>query len=158
MKRLVEECKAIEEGTRSLDQIARVEFECLFDKKALAKEQKGFVRRVREVGRLAEEIADLEKGRLSARRKKQIQELRSRVIKRIQEMSLQHHIINDFFERVQIHCPNGADFARRVASIGKGENRKRRGDKRVKETVAGGGRFPGQENLSADQADSSING
>jgi len=96
MKRLVEECKAIEEGTRSLDQIARVEFECLFDKKALAKEQKGFVRRVREVGRLAEEIADLEKGRLSARRKKQIQELRSRVIKRIQEMSLQHHIINDF--------------------------------------------------------------
>ncbi len=96
MKRLVEECKPIEEGTRSLDQIARVEFECLFDKKALAKEQKSFIRRLRKLGRLAERIEELGKGKVGPRKKKEIDACRQDVFKQIQEMSLQHHIINNF--------------------------------------------------------------
>lgn len=96
MKRFVEECRSIEEGTKSLDQVARVEFECLFDKKALAKEQKKFVQRMREVKRLAADIENLEKGRISVQKKPQIAELKKRVFKRIEEMSLQHHIINNF--------------------------------------------------------------
>lgn len=96
MKRFVEECRSIEEGTKSLDQVARVEFECLFDKRALAKEQKKFVQRMREVKRLAAEIENLEKSRIFVRKKSPITELKMRVFKRIEEMSLQHHIINNF--------------------------------------------------------------
>ncbi len=96
MKRLVEECKPIEEGTKSLDQIARVEFECLFDKKALAKEQKTFVRRLRKVARLAEQIEELSRGKIGPKKKKQIDTCRKSAFKEIQEMSLQHYIINNF--------------------------------------------------------------
>ncbi|MGQ9678821.1 MAG: sigma-70 family RNA polymerase sigma factor [bacterium] len=96
MKRLGEECQSIEEGIKSLDQVARVEFECLFDKKALAKKQKKFVRRMREVKRLSAEIESMEKSGISTRKKQQIAEMKGQVFKHIQEMSLQHHIINNF--------------------------------------------------------------
>lgn len=140
MKRLVEDCKSIEEGTRSLDQVARVEFECLFDKKALAKEQKAFVRRVREVGRIAEEIEKLEKGSSSTRKKTQIKELRSRVIKRIQEMSLQHHIINNFlneFKSVAQNVLTLRDRLRRLEEEGKGKSEEARELKKYLRSTAG---------------------
>lgn len=96
MLRLVEECKPIEEGTKALDQVARVEFECLFDKKALARERTRFVRYLREIQRIAKRIVELSAGKQTIKAKKLVAELRQRAFNRIQALSLQHHIINDF--------------------------------------------------------------
>lgn len=96
MLRLLEECKPVEEGTRSLDQVARVEFECLFDKKALSRERVKFIRHLRDIGRIAERILDLSARPATPKVKKEIADLRRRSFNRIQALSLQHHIINNF--------------------------------------------------------------
>ncbi len=95
MRRLVEECMSIEEGTKSLDQIARVEFECLFDKKALWRDRQRFVRTLREIRRQADRIEVLRQRKSSAAVQRRVDEAKQRVFSRIQSLSLQHHLINN---------------------------------------------------------------
>jgi len=95
MRRLVEECMAIEEGTKSLDQIARVEFECLFDRKALWRDRQKFVRCLREIKREADRIETLRQRKHTSKLQKQIDEAKRKVFSRIQMLSLQHHLINN---------------------------------------------------------------
>jgi RNA polymerase primary sigma factor len=95
MRRLVEECWSIEEGTKSLDQIARVEFECLFDKKALWRDRLKFVRSLKEIRREADKIEALKKRKPSASLNKQMAESRKRVFSRVTALQLQHHLINN---------------------------------------------------------------
>ena len=58
-EKLVEECATVEDGTRSLDQIARVEFECLLNKKALWRDRQKFIRRVKAIKRSVEILKNL---------------------------------------------------------------------------------------------------
>ena len=95
MRRLVEECMAIEEGTKSLDQIARVEFECLFDKKALWRDRQKFVRCLRDIRREADRIEGMQQKKHTARLAKQTSEAKQKVFQRVQALSLQHHLINN---------------------------------------------------------------
>ncbi|MEO0080632.1 MAG: sigma-70 family RNA polymerase sigma factor [candidate division WOR-3 bacterium] len=94
--RLIEECRGVEEGTKPLDQIARVEFECLFDKKALGRDRMKFIRSLREIRRQAEHIIQLESQKRTPRTKKKIEEAKQRIFSGIQALSLQHHLINSF--------------------------------------------------------------
>ncbi|MEO0086125.1 MAG: sigma-70 factor domain-containing protein, partial [candidate division WOR-3 bacterium] len=96
MLRLVDECKSVEDGTKGLDQVARVEFECLFDKKALGRDRLRFIRCLKEIRREAQRIIALEARKPTPRNRKHIQESRRRVFARIQALSLQHHLINNF--------------------------------------------------------------
>lgn len=96
MLRLVEECKSVEDGTKGLDQVARVEFECLFDKKALGRDRLRFIRCLKDIRREAERIMALERRKPTPRNRKLIQESRRRAFARIQALSLQHHLINNF--------------------------------------------------------------
>jgi len=97
MRRLIEECAAVDEGTKSLDQIARVEFECLFDQKALSRDRQRFVGYVRKIAREAERIDGvMQRKTLSERMKRELAEARRRVYKWIKKLQLQHHLINNF--------------------------------------------------------------
>lgn len=96
IRRLIEECKPIEEGTRTLDQIARVEFECLFDKKALARERTRFIRCLREIQKGADRLTELGERKPTSKVKQEIVETKRRIFNKIQLLSLQHQIINNF--------------------------------------------------------------
>lgn len=98
MRRLVDQCQAVEEGTKSLDQIARVEFECLFDKKALGRDRTRFIRCLKDIRREADRIGEMQSRRSGIRVRKKIDESRRRVYERVQSLSLQHHLINNFID------------------------------------------------------------
>jgi len=95
-EKLVEECFSVEEGTRSLDQIARVEFECLLNKKALWRDRQKFIRRVRAIKRSVDALKNLTARKLTSSTQKKIQSLRKHIFKKIQSLTLQHHLLNNF--------------------------------------------------------------
>ncbi|UCG42427.1 MAG: sigma-70 family RNA polymerase sigma factor [candidate division WOR-3 bacterium] len=98
MRKLAEECRSIEEGTKSLDQLARVEFECLFDQKALSRDRQRFINHVRRIKRETNRIDELERSRSRSRTKvaEQIASSRKKVFNSIKRLQLQHHLTNEF--------------------------------------------------------------
>jgi RNA polymerase primary sigma factor len=92
------ECKPLEEGTGSLDQIARIEFKCLINKREMWLEKQKFIRRLRRVKRLFAEWGEL-KAKKTRAAKRRVENIKVRIIKRIQSLSLQHGLINKFIER-----------------------------------------------------------
>jgi RNA polymerase primary sigma factor len=101
--KLVEECRAVEEGSRALDQIARVEFECLFDKKALGRDRQKFINRVRRIERETVALDALLKRTKDGMPTKRLINRKEKVYRWIQQLSLQHHLINNFileFKRI----------------------------------------------------------
>ncbi|MEO0019027.1 MAG: sigma-70 family RNA polymerase sigma factor [candidate division WOR-3 bacterium] len=119
MIRLVEECKPVEDGTRALDQIARVEFECLFDKKALARERTRFIRCLRDIRRAAERLKELQEKKLTNKIKKEIATLKHHVFNRIQALSLQHHIINNFLNEFKAVANKALEYQERLEKLEK---------------------------------------
>jgi RNA polymerase primary sigma factor len=114
MRRLVEECWAVEEGTKSLDQIARVEFECLFDKKALWRDRLRFVRYLKEIRREADRVEGLLVRKQTAVVKRQTAEAKKKVFSRIQALSLQHHLINNLINEFKEKGQQALDVSRRI--------------------------------------------
>ena len=97
LRQLIQECSGIEEGTKSLDQVARVEFECLFDEKALFRDRQKFVATLHKIEREADGIEDMEaKGRGHPRLRAKTDAARERVGSSIKKLALQHHLINNF--------------------------------------------------------------
>ncbi len=96
VEELVEECLSVEDGSRALDQVARVEFECLFDRKAMWRDRQKFVRRVRAIERDTQHLKPLLEKRPQRRYARKIDIMRKKILKRIQSLSLQHHLINQF--------------------------------------------------------------
>ncbi|MFO7675418.1 MAG: sigma-70 family RNA polymerase sigma factor [bacterium] len=100
MRRLVAECVTVEEGARSLDQIARVEFECLFDQKALFRDRQRFINAVKRIGRAADKIEELRARRQAGpAARAQIDELHRKVFGWIRKLQLQHQLINVFMSQ-----------------------------------------------------------
>jgi RNA polymerase primary sigma factor len=99
VEELVDECLSVEDGSRALDQIARVEFECLFDRKAMWRDRQKFIRRVHAIQRDTEILKPLLEKRPQRRYYKKIDALRKKILKRIQALSLQHHLINQFIQK-----------------------------------------------------------
>jgi RNA polymerase primary sigma factor len=97
-EKLVEECFTVEEGTRSLDQIARVEFECLLNKKALWRDRQKFIRRVRAVKRDLENLKKYTERKQTPSLQKRAVLLRKHMFSKIQSLSLQHHLLNNFIQ------------------------------------------------------------
>jgi RNA polymerase primary sigma factor len=95
-EKLVEECFTVEEGTRSLDQIARVEFECLLNKKALWRDRQKFIRRVRAIKHDVDALKNIANRKMTPRLQKKTATLRKHIFTKIQSLSLQHHLLNNF--------------------------------------------------------------
>jgi RNA polymerase primary sigma factor len=114
MRRLVEECWAVEEGTKSLDQIARVEFECLFDKKALWRDRQRFVRYLKEIRREADRIEGQTARKQTAAVVRHVREAKRKVFGRIQALSLQHHLINNLITEFKEHGAQALELSRQL--------------------------------------------
>ncbi len=91
---LVAECECLEKGTCHLDQVARLDFDALEDKKAYWRDHQRFIRRVRAIKRESEKL----KKSLENRDEKRVKEIRKRICKKIASLSLQHHIIDKFIK------------------------------------------------------------
>ncbi|HDQ99451.1 MAG TPA: sigma-70 family RNA polymerase sigma factor [candidate division WOR-3 bacterium] len=97
MRKLVVECEAVDEGTKSLDQLARVEFECLFDQKALHRDRQRFVNAVKRIARAADRIEELQARKpVTPAARVEIEELQRKVFGWIKKLQLQHQLINIF--------------------------------------------------------------
>ncbi len=115
IRELVEECGGVEEGTKSLDQIARVEFECLFDQKALSRDRQKFISHVRKIRREANRIEELRRGRKSdSDIQGQLVESRYKVFKWIKKLSLQHHLVNSFLSGFKKTTAKALDYAEQL--------------------------------------------
>ena len=125
VRKLIEECKAVEEGSRALDQVARVEFECLFDKKALWRDRQKFVRRVKHIERETDALESLLKKSRDGMPTKRILSRKEKLYKRIEQLSLQHHLINNFIQEYKRYAEQTIDLNRRI-----GEMKQRRGKSR----------------------------
>ncbi len=108
------ECRSLEEGMGTLDQIARIEFKCLVNKREMWMEKQKFIRRLRRMKKLFSEWQDLKnkKGKAAQRR---IENLKERIIKRIQSLSLQHGLINKFIQKYREILKEGLDIKERMA-------------------------------------------
>ncbi len=101
-EKLVEECFSVEEDTRPLDQIARVEFECLLNKKAYYRDRQKFIRRVRAIKREIDVLKNLLNHRQTPIIKRRIIKIKTRIFSKIQSLSLQHHLINKFIQEFKV--------------------------------------------------------
>jgi len=117
MFRLVEECQGVEDGTKALDQIARVEFECLFDKKALGRDRMKFIRCLRNIKREAERIAQYESKKRVPEVRKKIEEAKRRVFFQIQALSLQHHLINNFINEFKEKGTRALEYSQQLQKM-----------------------------------------
>lgn len=117
--KLVEECFTVEEGTRSLDQIARVEFECLLNKKALWRDRQKFIRRVRIIKRDLETLKTLATREKNLRLMKKVNSLRKHIFTKIQSLSLQHHLINNFIVEFKTAAKDAITVNARIKALPK---------------------------------------
>lgn len=118
-EKLLEECYTVEEGTRTLDQIARVEFECLLNKKALWRDRQKFIRRVRAIKRELESLKNLFKRKQSNLVQKKITTLQKRIFSKIQSLSLQHHLLNNFIQEFKTIAKDVIDTHHRIKQYSK---------------------------------------
>jgi RNA polymerase primary sigma factor len=126
VRKLIEECKAVEEGSRALDQVARVEFECLFDKKALWRDRQKFVRRVKHIEREVNALELLLKRSRDGMPTKRILRRKDKLYKRIQQLSLQHHLINNFIQEFKRYAIQTIDLDQRIHEMGQRRGKSRR--------------------------------
>ncbi|OYD14176.1 hypothetical protein CH330_09205 [candidate division WOR-3 bacterium JGI_Cruoil_03_51_56] len=116
MRKLAKVCSAVEEGTKSLDQIARIEFECLFDQKALSRDRQKFIGCVRKIDREADKIEELERRRskLKPKDKQQLDDSRRKVCGWINKLSLQHHLVNNFIRGYKGVAHRALDYSEQL--------------------------------------------
>ncbi|MEO0116685.1 MAG: sigma-70 family RNA polymerase sigma factor [candidate division WOR-3 bacterium] len=125
------ECRSLEEGSKTLDQIARIEFKCLVEKREMWREKQKFIRRLRRIKKLLAEWKEL-KNKKSQTAKRRIENLKARIIKRIQSLSLQHGLINKFVERYREILKEGLLIKEKLAKEKKNAREWRR---RLKEFI-----------------------
>ncbi len=118
-EKLVEECFTVEEGTRSLDQIARVEFECLLNKKALWRDRQKFIRRVRAIKHDVDALKNIAGRKMTPRLQKKTATLRKHIFTKIQSLSLQHHLLNNFILEFKTTAKDAISTETRIRQLSK---------------------------------------
>ncbi|MEO0132517.1 MAG: sigma-70 family RNA polymerase sigma factor [candidate division WOR-3 bacterium] len=98
VEKLVNECEKIKTDERQLDQIARVEFECFTNKKALNRERIKFIRKIDAIREDVIQLKKLYSKPQTSTTEKKANEIQKRMFNRIQSLSLQHHFINMFIQ------------------------------------------------------------
>jgi RNA polymerase primary sigma factor len=114
IRELVEECRSVERGTKHLDQIARVEYDALFDKATLWQHRQRFIRRLGAIQRDCDRLQELLTQSIPPYR---IREAKRRISRNILSLSLQHHVITRFVERFRAV---GNEFTRFYQRLGEG--------------------------------------
>ncbi|MEO0075781.1 MAG: sigma-70 family RNA polymerase sigma factor [candidate division WOR-3 bacterium] len=117
VERLMQECSTVEDGTRTLDQIARVEFECLLNKKALWRDRQKFIRRVRAIKRELETLKKIFQRKQTAAVQKRINAIQKKIFNKIQSLSLQHHLINNFIQEFKTNAKEAIETNKRLKEL-----------------------------------------
>jgi RNA polymerase primary sigma factor len=117
LERLIEECSKVESGDRPLDQIARVEFECLVNKKALNKERQRFIRTVKTLKRCVDKLKYFTTRKPSLKPKEEINKLQKQIYNKIQTLSLQHHLLNDFIQEFKTKASEAISLYKEISNL-----------------------------------------
>ncbi|MEO0089028.1 MAG: sigma-70 family RNA polymerase sigma factor [candidate division WOR-3 bacterium] len=96
IEKLIELCELIEKGEKDLDQIVRVEYEYLINRRAMSHKKQLFIRRVKTLKKLTTTLKELLGKKLTPAVVKKIEEKKKSILRRIQNLGLQHSIINEF--------------------------------------------------------------
>lgn len=97
INRLIEVCKQVEQGKKSLDQISRVEIEAMMDKHTFWAERQRFVRRVKSIEKDYRELLELYRKHQKEDSKVlewRIFEKEERVLRKLSILALQHSVVN----------------------------------------------------------------
>ncbi len=97
VNKLLEICKQVEEGRRSLDQVSRVEIEAMMDKHTFWAERQRFIRRVKSIEKDYKSLTQVYKKQRKEKSKSiewRIFEKEERVLRKLSVLSLQHGVVN----------------------------------------------------------------
>jgi RNA polymerase primary sigma factor len=123
IKLLTRECRCVEDGTRSLDQIARIEFDALFDKKRMWQERQRFIRRVNAINRETTKLKTMLRQEKTKAMRSVIGNKREKILQKIIYLSLQHHMINKFIQHFRVVAKEILTYGERLKVL-----EKRKGD------------------------------
>uniref|UniRef100_A0A7C4XAT6 RNA polymerase sigma factor SigA n=1 Tax=candidate division WOR-3 bacterium TaxID=2052148 RepID=A0A7C4XAT6_UNCW3 len=97
INRLIEVCKQVEQGKKSLDQISRVEIEAMMDKHTFWAERQRFIRRVKSIEKDYNSLLELYRRHQKEDSKTlewRIFEKEERVLRKLSVLALQHNALN----------------------------------------------------------------
>lgn len=95
-EKLVELCEMVEKGEKDLEQIIRVEYEYLINRRAMSLKKQRFIRRIKILRKLITTLKELYGKKNTPAVLKKIEEKKKSILRRIQNLSLQHSVINEF--------------------------------------------------------------
>lgn len=98
IKVLVDYCKMVETGKKTLDQISRVELEALLNKHTLWQERQKFVRRVKAVEREFQLLMSMLDGKRHRISDTKVFEKREKILRKISQLSLQPSVMNHIIQ------------------------------------------------------------
>jgi len=102
VERLIELCELVEKGEKELEQIVRVEYEYLINRRAMSHKKQQFIRRIKTLKKLINVLRELYEKKPTPAVLKKIQEKKKSILRRIQNLSLQHSVINEFVEEFRL--------------------------------------------------------
>ncbi|MEO0143111.1 MAG: sigma-70 family RNA polymerase sigma factor [candidate division WOR-3 bacterium] len=97
INRLIEVCKQVEQGKKSLDQISRIEIEAMMDKHTFWAERQRFIRRVKSIEKDYKSLLELYRKHQKEDTKAlewRIFEKEERVLRKLSVLALQHSALN----------------------------------------------------------------
>uniref|UniRef100_A0A7V3ZVH2 RNA polymerase sigma factor n=1 Tax=candidate division WOR-3 bacterium TaxID=2052148 RepID=A0A7V3ZVH2_UNCW3 len=98
LEKLVELCESVEKGEKDIDQIVRVEYEYLINRRAMAHKRRQFIHRIKTLKKLVTMLKELLDKKPTPAVLRKIEEKKKSIFRRIQNLSLQHSVINEFYE------------------------------------------------------------
>ncbi len=98
IKILIDYCKLVETGKKTLDQVSRVELEALLNKHTLWQERQKFVRRVKAVERELNSLISMLNDKSHRVSPTKIFEKREKILRKISQLSLQPSVMNHIIQ------------------------------------------------------------
>lgn len=96
IEKLVELCELVEKGEKDLEQIIRVDYEYLINRRAMCHKRQQFIRRIKTLKKLTIMLKELSEKKPTPAICKKIEEKKKSILRKIQNLSLQHSVINEF--------------------------------------------------------------
>ncbi len=96
---LIEECKTVERGEKTVDQVAKHDLETITDRKAYNRWKNSFIKSIYKLEEYNKNLKVLLRQRKTEKVLKEIEELKKKIIKKILDMSLQYDVVKIFIKQ-----------------------------------------------------------
>lgn len=120
--RLIEECKTVEEGVKTVDQVAKHSLESITDRKAYNRWKHWFIRTVNKIVEYNRRFKALLREKKTTEKKGEITRLKRKLLKKILSLSLQYEIIQIFIKEFKEKYKEICNLTEKMERLKKDKN------------------------------------